>query len=48
VTEITGLVLRKRMRRRCIKASYRQAEGQFGAKIDLENTPTINEYVAPN
>jgi 2-polyprenyl-6-methoxyphenol hydroxylase-like FAD-dependent oxidoreductase len=31
-----------------VKASYGQAEGQFGVKIDLENTPTINEYVAPN
>ncbi|KAF1833504.1 FAD/NAD(P)-binding domain-containing protein [Decorospora gaudefroyi] len=31
-----------------VKASYGQAVGQFGVKIDLENGPTINEYVAPN
>lgn len=31
-----------------VKASYNQATGMFGAKIYLDSTPTINEYVAPN
>ncbi|KAL6704190.1 hypothetical protein ACN47E_008447 [Coniothyrium glycines] len=31
-----------------VKASYGQAEAQFGVKIDFKNTPTVNEYVAPN
>ncbi|KAM0325746.1 hypothetical protein ACHAQA_007046 [Verticillium albo-atrum] len=31
-----------------VKASYGQSSGQFDVKIDLETTPTINEYVAPN
>ncbi|KAH9866804.1 hypothetical protein J1614_008497 [Plenodomus biglobosus] len=31
-----------------VKASYAQASDQFNAKIDLESTPTINEYIAPN
>lgn len=31
-----------------VKASYAIAEGQFGVKIDLDTTATINEYVAPN
>ncbi|KAF2852572.1 FAD/NAD(P)-binding domain-containing protein [Plenodomus tracheiphilus IPT5] len=31
-----------------VKSSYAQATGQWGAKIDLNNTPTINEYIAPN
>ena len=31
-----------------VKASYGMASGQFGIDIDLENAPTINEYVAPN
>ena len=31
-----------------VKESYGQATGQFGVEIDLEKTPTVNEYVAPN
>ncbi|CAO2651713.1 Nn.00g042830.m01.CDS01 [Neocucurbitaria sp. VM-36] len=31
-----------------VKESYGQARGQFGVEIDLETTPTVNEYVAPN
>jgi 2-polyprenyl-6-methoxyphenol hydroxylase-like FAD-dependent oxidoreductase len=31
-----------------VNASFEQATSQFGFKLDLENTPTINEYVAPN
>lgn len=31
-----------------VKASYAQASDQFDATIDLESTPTINEYIAPN
>lgn len=31
-----------------VQSSYAQVSAQFDAKIDLETTPTINEYVAPN
>lgn len=31
-----------------VKESYGQATGQFGIKLDLATTPTVNEYVAPN
>jgi hypothetical protein len=31
-----------------VKASYGQATGMFGIDLDLETTPTINEYMAPN
>jgi 2-polyprenyl-6-methoxyphenol hydroxylase-like FAD-dependent oxidoreductase len=31
-----------------VKSSFGQATGQFGVKLDLATTPTVNEYVAPN
>ena len=31
-----------------VKASFGQATGQFGVKLDLATAPTVNEYVAPN
>ena len=31
-----------------VKRSYGQVAGQFGIHIDLETTPLINSYVAPN
>jgi len=31
-----------------VKKSFDQTSGQFGVKLDIENTPTIQEYVAPN
>lgn len=31
-----------------VKTSYGQATGMFGIDLDLETTPTINEYMAPN
>lgn len=31
-----------------VKESFGQSESQFGIKIDLENTPTIQDYMAPN
>jgi 2-polyprenyl-6-methoxyphenol hydroxylase-like FAD-dependent oxidoreductase len=31
-----------------VKKSFAQASGQFGLDLDLENTPVIQEYVAPN
>ncbi|KAJ4363685.1 hypothetical protein N0V83_009982 [Neocucurbitaria cava] len=31
-----------------VKESYGQATSSFGVELDLETTPTINEYVAPN
>jgi 2-polyprenyl-6-methoxyphenol hydroxylase-like FAD-dependent oxidoreductase len=33
---------------KAVKESYGQAASQFDVQLNLQTTPTINEYIAPN